>query len=157
MGRRGPLPKRLSEPQHRSSRVRKVERGVREVPVSGAARTAGPARGLQPDPDWHDIARWLWDAACRSPQNRFYEETDWVMVYSVCDELSSHKKAGRRSAQMLASINAQMVGLLFTEGDRRRLGIELSRVTEEQVLSPGVEALEAWRKRKAEREEASGS
>lgn len=141
MGRRGPLPKRTDEPQHRSNEAKKSD--VKKALI------AGDVMRPEPDPDWHPIARMLWDAACDSPQNRWYEATDWAVLFSLCDDVSYFKRGAKRSGQMLATINSMMLSLMLTEGDRRRIGVEIQRASEEQLKSPGVEALEDWAKRRA--------
>lgn len=98
-------------------------KGKHIVPV-----TKGVARATEipeMDEDWHDIAKMLWNGMVTSGQADFYQNSDWAYAYSLCDDLSYYKKSGRRSSQMLAAINSAMGNLLITEGDRRRVRIEL--------------------------------
>jgi hypothetical protein len=58
----------------------------------------------------------------------FYESSDYAYLYYVCDELNAFKNADGRcahSAMMFAALNQAMSVLLLTEGDRRRVRIEL--------------------------------
>lgn len=143
MGRRGPLPKRSDEHQHPETLRRKQVAGLRPTLVAG--RVTVP----DADPEWHPIARMIWEAALESPaQERFYEATDWAVLYNLCDDVSYFKNRDSRSGQMMASINTQMLNLLLTEGDRRRVQVELQRATEEQLESPGVQALKEWAERR---------
>lgn len=133
----GPIPKRSDEGDRRTiARKQQQPGGITKA-------TAGEHVSIpDPDPDWHPIARMIWDAAHESGQSKFYESSDWAVIYSLCDDLSYYKKMGRRSAQMLASINSMLTSLLFTEGDRRRVQIELDRKTDEELKSAGVALME---------------
>jgi hypothetical protein len=69
----------------------------------------------------------LREAAQSSGQVDFYQQTDVAVLYSICDDVTYYKNAplGKRSGQMLATIYSAMGSLLVTEGDRRRVSIEL--------------------------------
>lgn len=143
MGVRGPAPKRLDEPMNQRVRERKLAAGAHQTYVTG--EVVRP----QPDPDWHPIARLLWNSAVNSPQARYYEETDWVVAYNLCEDLSYYKFQGKRSAQMLTAINTMLTSMLFTEGERRRLNIEFTRdEAAKPEKSAGITALEEWAKRR---------
>lgn len=128
MGRRGPLPKRSDEPHTRGA-------GMDSPGKDGFIHTVSPAGNNvtvpEPDPDWHYIARYVWDAMLESGANRYYESTDWAVLFSICDDISYYKRTGKRSGQMLATINGMLTSLLLTEGDRRRVGIELQKTDEQ--------------------------
>lgn len=120
----GPVPNRsddLARPRER--------KGGNQIPVTKG--TARPYTIPDPDPEWHPIALMLWESLTLSGQRDFYQQSDWAFAYSICDDLSEYKKAGRRSAQMLGTIYSAMTSLLVTEGDRRRIRIELSEEPEE--------------------------
>jgi hypothetical protein len=121
MGQRGPVPNRSED----LSRDRDSDRGDRAPISRGQSR---PAIIPDPDPEWHRVASMLWTAALASGQSDFYQSSDYAYLYHVCDELSAYKGAeGRRahSAMMFAALNQAMTVLLLTEGDRRRVRIEL--------------------------------
>jgi hypothetical protein len=99
-----------------------------------------------PDPDWHPIARQLWDSLSTSGQADWYQSSDWAVAYSICDDVSYYKRSSKRSGQMLASIYSAMSSLLLTEGDRRRVRIELEREPEIEDRSAGVVAIAEYRK-----------
>lgn len=134
MGSRGPVPKRSEERQRRNTPEHTVTR------ADGAESVSIP----EPDDTWHPIARQLWDALAASGQSRFYEPSDWAMAYSLMDDLSYYKTGTKRSGQMLASIYGAMSTLLISEGDRRRVGIELARPTSEELESAGVVEMKSW-------------
>jgi hypothetical protein len=110
----------------------------------------------EPDPEWHPIARMIWDGLTTSGQADFFQNSDWAFAYSVCEDLSLYKKPQRnretgedyfkRSGQMLQTIYSALERLLVSEGDRRRVRIELS-APEPTGPTRGVTAIEDYRKR----------
>lgn len=114
----GPVPNRESD----LARPRERKGGDQQSVTKGVLReTVIP----HADKDWHPIARKLWDGVKTSGQVDFYQNSDWAMLYSLCDDLSHYKKSGKRSGQMLQTIYSAFERLLITEGDRRRVRIEL--------------------------------
>ncbi len=97
------------------------------------------------DRNWHPIAKRLWDALKSSGQSDFYQNSDWAFAYSLCEDLSYYKKAGKRSGQMLQTIYSAFERLLVTEGDRRRVRIELHE-PEPEEQSAAVLAIADYRK-----------
>ena len=136
MGSRGPVPKRSDD---------RKRRNVSGVPVEPVEFAASSVDVPEPSEAWHPIARRLWDSLLVSGQSKFYEPSDWALAFSLMDDLSYYKFANKRSGQMLASIYAQMSSLLITEGDRRRIGIELARKSSEELESAGVLEMKKWR------------
>nr|DAE91142.1 MAG TPA: hypothetical protein [Caudoviricetes sp.] len=143
MGVKGPIPKRSTE-GHRITQARKFEHGVEPVNV-----IADKVEPPEPDPGWHPIAAKLWESVKQSTFTRYYEPSDWIVLYSACDDLSNYKKQERRSPTMLAAVNTMLTSLLLTEGDRRRVQIEINRIDESEAESAGVTALQAWAKARA--------
>nr|DAV69530.1 MAG TPA: hypothetical protein [Caudoviricetes sp.] len=143
MGVKGPIPKRSTE-GHRITQARKFEHGVEPVNV-----IADKVEPPEPDPGWHPIAMKLWESVKQSTFTRYYEPSDWIVLYSACDDLSNYKKQERRSPTMLAAVNTMLTSLLLTEGDRRRVQIEINRIDESEAESAGVTALQAWAKARA--------
>lgn len=137
MGSRGPVPKHSEDRKRRNAdsvvETEKVVIESQDVVIPEA------------DANWHPIAVRLWDSLAISGQARFYEPSDWALAYSLMDDLTYYKCATKRSGQMLASIYSQMSSLLITEGDRRRVGIELARKTSEELESAGVMEMNKWR------------
>lgn len=136
MGSRGPVPKRSEE---------RIRRNKDEQVSVEVAAVSGEVVIPEPDDLWHPIARRLWDSLAESGQSKFYEPSDWALAYSLMDDLTYYKNASKRSGQMLASIYAQMSSLLISEGDRRRVGIELARKSSEELESAGVLEMKKWR------------
>lgn len=137
---RGPIPKRSDEGDRRTQ--------ARKAQQPGGVSRASHGRTVtipEPDEGWHPIARMIWDAMLESGQAAFYESSDWAMLYSFCDDMTYYKSMGKRSAQMLASIYSMGTSLLLTEGDRRRVQIELDRRTEEDLESAGVTVMRRFK------------
>lgn len=102
-----------------------------------------PVRIPDADPEWHAIAVMIWDSLIDSGQADFYQQSDWAYAYSLCDDVSHYKNAGRwnkhsgafeayRSPEMLKAIQSAMASLLMTEGERRRARVELTQVEPEK-------------------------
>jgi hypothetical protein len=118
MGARGPIPDR----EGNLARPRARKGGDEQEVTHGRLRPTNIPRA---DPEWHPIARKFWDGLKTSGQADFYQNSDWAFAYSLMDDLSYYKKSPKRSSQMLASIYTAMASLLATEGDRRRVRLEL--------------------------------
>ena len=113
MGQRGPAPKRSN--QRRRQNKRDVEK------ASANEKTYGPALTGRHTA----IAKRFYAALRRSGQAQFFEPSDWAaaeLVVAAIDEF-----ARSPNAALLSSIRAAMAGLLVTEADRRRIGLELER------------------------------
>lgn len=118
MGVTGPIPNRSTD----LSRERDANRGDRPPITKGISRPSAPYRA--PD-EWHDIAKKLYNGVVASGQADFYQQSDWALLYFVCDEVDRYQKAGKRSSMMFAAIMSALSTLMVAEGDRRRVRIEL--------------------------------
>ncbi|TCC19954.1 hypothetical protein [Kribbella sindirgiensis] len=133
----GPVPNRESD----LARPRERKGGDQQSVTKGVLReTVVP----HADKDWHPIARKLWDGVKTSGQVDFYQNSDWAMLYSLCDDLSHYKKSGKRSGQMLQTIYSAFERLLITEGDRRRVRIELHE-PEPETQAASVTAIDEYK------------
>lgn len=83
----------------------------------------------------------LWDSLLTSGQSDFYQDSDWAFAYSLCEDLTRYKEPlldrdgnpyFKRSGQMLQTIYSAMERLLVTEGDRRRVRVELVPPSDEE-------------------------
>ncbi|WP_432482582.1 phage terminase small subunit [Kineococcus esterisolvens] len=115
----GPVPNREED----LARPRSRKGGDQQAVTKGVSR---PTRVPHADPDWHPIAKRMWDSLKVSGQADFYEQSDWAIAFSLMDDLSHYKKSGKRSGQMLQVIMTSLSNLLVTEADRRRVRIELA-------------------------------
>lgn len=138
MGERGPVPKRSDQ------RRRRNKSDTTTTTTDGAKQVIIPPA----DDTWHPIALWWYLSLAESGQSRYYEPSDWATAYLVAESLSRDLSpqvvgivqqgptAGEivrdviplKGASMGAYMRAFTV-LLVTEGDRRRVQLELERPT----------------------------
>lgn len=118
MGVRGPVPNRESDLARPRSRKGSEEQETKR----GMMR---PVRVPRADPDWHPAAKQLYESLKKSGQSDFYQQSDWAYAWALMDDFSYYKLAGKRSAQMAQTLYSALGNLLVTEGDRRRVRIEL--------------------------------
>lgn len=157
MGQKGPPPKRSSERRRRNkeSKPEKVAAGAAvEVP--------------EPDGDWHEIAKRWFQSLGRSGQSQFYEPSDWAMAYLIAESISRDLKPqaigivedGPKAGEVVravipmkgASLSAYlkaMTALMVSEGDRRRMRMEIERGEGEEAEPAGVTALNEYRRKLA--------
>lgn len=96
-----------------------------------------PVRIPEADPEWHPIARMFYESLLESGQSDFYQQSDWAFAYSLADDITAYKNQTwrdgtvKRSPEMLKAILGGMSLLLVTEGDRRRVRLELMEEVEQ--------------------------
>lgn len=128
----GPPPKRTSQRR----RVNKPEVDIDHAP--GASEVEIP----KADRSWHRVAKQWFEALKLSGQSQFYEPSDWATAYAIAEAMSREFKPqpigttddGKpimanlppKGASLAAWLKA-MTALMVTEGDRRRLRLELTR------------------------------
>lgn len=130
MGARGPVPALeidLARPRYRKG----SEQGM---PVTKGERHE--VRDWSPDSKWSPLAKDLFGSVATSGQSDFYQDSDWIVLKLVCEEITRFQKSPelRARGQWLSAIQSLMTNLLLTEGDRRRVRIEL---TEPAKVNPG--------------------
>ena len=144
----GPVPKRKDERRRRnkttdtglSNEVQAVQ--VFHEDMEDVSLVHAPA----PNPQWHPIAMMLYEGARRSAIREFFEPSDWAALFVLLETVSQHmhpqpvviqngKDAGQvvmvqqpMSGALLGSVMTALNNLMFTEGARRRLRIEVERV-----------------------------
>jgi len=157
MGERGPTPKR----SHQRRRRNKPEGGGDITTAEGAAKVEVP----EADPAWHPVAvRWF-ESLADSGQSAFYEPSDWALAFVLAESISRELqpqpvvigKGDDARVEMFAmppkgaSLAAWLKGmtaLMVSEGDRRRMRIELSRpAAPEGEEAENVSELDEWRQR----------
>src|SRR5687767_15068753 len=138
----GPPPKR----QDQRRRVNKPA-----VPVE-VAETAAPV--VPPaDHDWHPVAVRWYEALGTSGGSAFYTDADWATAYAISEAMSREfmpqpivlgkgedktvewVKMPPKAAFLAAWLKACAI-LLATEGDRRRLHLELVRKGSQEEAEP---------------------
>lgn len=116
-GSRGPVPKR-------SDQRRRTNKDDALITKSAAAPNAAAPKA---DPLWHDLARKWYEALTVSGQAQWYEPSDWAEAQVWAHVLSEELERDKMSAMMLVAWSAACSRLLVTEGDRRRMRLELER------------------------------
>jgi hypothetical protein len=141
MGARGPIGKRSEERMgHRS----KEEKGsITKAPSEPPAELPDLP---EPDALWHPIATDWYLSLRDSGQAAFYQPSDWAMARYAA-ELMSRGLSGDRppNGQYVAALNSVMASLLTTEGDRRRVRIELERKPAVKAVPASVTAIADYR------------
>lgn len=131
MGSRGPIPKREDQ---------RVRRNETEIPTEKVT-----AIGVVPVPDLsigiedpHPFVVAFYESIRQSAQSRFYEPSDWftaiLMLRALNEELNAVYLSGDNEGKKkpigpmkLQIINQMGSTLLLTEGDRRRVRMEIER------------------------------
>ena len=127
----GPIPKR-SDARTRANKPEN-EGGV---PLSkGVARGGKAPNGKS---YWDPKVKAWYKSLKDSGMADYYEQSDWAMALLIAEELDAYykdaaKPGGKRSAMMLATIFSAMESLGVTEGERRRMRIELEKPKEPET------------------------
>lgn len=125
MGEFGPIPDRSTQ---------RVRRNKPEVPIETVT-----AIGVVPIPELemdnpHPLVTSLFNSMKHSAQAKFYEPSDWEYARMTLHFVDKLLWAEKPSAMMLASVNTMLVPLLLTEGERRRVRLEVERNQAEGVV-----------------------
>lgn len=123
MGVTGPIPKRSDQ---------LIRRNVQDVPVDkvtaiGAVRI--PDLAIE---DPHPLVVDMYESMKHSAQRRFFEPTDWQLARFTLHQVNAalRRDGDAISAMKLAALNTMLSNLLMTEGDRRRVRLEIERTNE---------------------------
>lgn len=133
----GPPPKRSDQRRRQNKPTAPINTalGAPKVPIPPA------------DTKWHPVAKRWYQSLRKSGQAAFYEPSDWATAYVIAESMSrelkpqplvvgSGKEAHMEMVAMppkgasLAAWLKAMSSLMATEGDRRRLHLELQRPAE---------------------------
>ncbi|ASZ75440.1 terminase small subunit [Mycobacterium phage Kimona] len=125
MGERGPIGKRSDQRVRRN----KTNNPVTKLPAKGPVKQ--PKIGI---PDAHPIITQLWDSLGKSAQARYYEESDWAYARMALHFANQLIWSEKPNGQILATVNSMLTGLLVSEGDRRRVQLEIERNEAEGVV-----------------------
>lgn len=131
----GPPPQR-SEQRRRRNKVEIDRAPVRVVGVYGPE-----------PPEWLAGLALDWYKSLRtSGQAIYYTDSDWSSALIIAKAIERFES--RPSAHMLTAILSGFGSLAATEGDRRRLRIELERAEREDAdEQAGVTAINDWQRR----------
>lgn len=133
MGERGPAPKRSSQRRRRNQDAGEVE----HVGASGPVAQPEPPSGLG------ERALAWYRSLAESGQARFYEPSDWQVALVCAQAIDLFMETGR--ATVLAEVRGLQSQLLATEGERRRVKLEVDRDQDEE--SADVVDADEWRRR----------
>lgn len=147
MGTRGPIPEResnLARPRERKGNDEQAAKRGQLQPIQIA---------WEPDPEWSPFTQQVWSSASASGMADFYQDTDYAELYFICQELDRYStprvntKTGelyyKQSPEMVKALLGGLTNLGFTEGDRRRIRIELD-APEPDKQSASVTALHLY-------------
>lgn len=113
---RGPIPKR-SDQRRRANKTP----GLEQAPAAAKVRVPAASR------DWHPIARDWYRSLKASGQSRFYEPSDWATARYYAELMSWTLKSDDVNASLVSAIINGTRDLMTTEGQRRRVSLELTR------------------------------
>lgn len=135
----GPLPKRSDERTRRES-------ASDDKPPMKKGMAHSYKHWPAPNKDWAKPVQQLFSSLGASGMNAFYEESDLAWARLLCDGLQEwyDSPSGRRSAMKLDVPLKHMASLGITEGERRKMRIELEtpEIPEESVGSKARKMLE---------------
>lgn len=151
MGARGVVPKRSQERRRRNKTDRNGEQYLPDR-IDLQNFDGDLVEPREPNPDWHPAAMAIWEAALQSGQRIFWEPSDWAMLGLTCSQISQlyrddfiiekvkqPMEGGEGGGEVLVYGSKPMTGQEFSailkafsvlgmsEGDRRRMRIELER------------------------------
>lgn len=142
----GPPPKRDAE------RVRRHKPVIETETVDVAELAARPVEIPVPDADWHPIATSWYESLKSSGQAIFYEPSDWWTAYLIAESISRDleeqvvgvtpmgevlkSEIPMKGASLAAYLKA-FSALMVTEGDRRKMRIELERAKIKAEVTDG--------------------
>ena len=115
----GPVPKRSEE------RIRLNKVDIDKVRAIGPV--VYPKLGMS---DPHPLVASLYESMKKSGQAKFFEPTDWEFARFTMFFMDHLLKQPRPSSLMLQQVNTMLTSLLVTEGDRRRVRMEVERDTQ---------------------------
>lgn len=141
-GSRGPVGKRDAERRRRNEPAVPTT----HVNVDEEEEVVEQVQTPEPDENWHPVVRRLWDSFLESGQRFLLEPSDWALLYLACEDLTRELKPRKVNLGLdgrgepilvevampipggkLTALNKLMGNLLATEGDRRRLAVEIDR------------------------------
>jgi hypothetical protein len=138
LGIPGPVPKRTDHLVRRNKPTIDVDK------VSAIGLVRIPKLDI---PDAHPMIDQTYKAMIESGQAKFFEPSDWAYARVTLHFLDGLLKSSRPSSQMLATVNQMLSSLLLTEGDRRRLRIEVERVQRDAAIAEVTSIADVYRAR----------
>lgn len=112
----------------RSEQRRRRNKPDEDAQVDKPAKT-GSSEKPPAHTSWHPIAQRWYDSLERSGESVYFEPSDWAAAEVTAESLSRdlYREGKPIPGMNLAAYQRTMTVLLMTEGDRRRLRMELQR------------------------------
>ena len=128
-------------PKHSTQRRRRNKDGRPETIEVGRAVSKAPLlrSGI------HPLAANWYNALIDSDQSRFYQPSDWATAQLIAEAIDEF--AQTRRAALLDTILRGSSVLLVTEGDRRRMRLELTRKGQDDDEHAAIVALNEYQSR----------
>ncbi|UJD20844.1 terminase small subunit [Mycobacterium phage Zimmer] len=155
-GTRGPIGKRDEE------RVRRnVPENPTETVVVHGAVVIPELGDISFNGETHPLITDMYDAMKASAAVKYYEPTDWqfarLTLFTLNQELIFARDNGKPvGAMKLTAINQMLSALLLTEGDRRRVRLEIERNPGDSPAGKLVDVTDMLKQRLAASQAASG-
>ena len=144
MGARGPVGKKTEAKMGHRTKAELAGAEVVNLDEIDDALLQLAQEGMIPaDESWHPVAKQFYDSLAASGQRIYYQPSDWAIAYLLAESLSRdfkpqflamNEETGEPIIDTIplkgASLGAYLKGftaLMATEGDRRRMQIELER------------------------------
>lgn len=149
MGTRGPIGKRDEERVRRNLPENPTETitmiGTVKIPEMGDLSYMG---------ETHPLVIEMYESIKASAAVKYYEPTDWqfarLTLYALNEELIASKYQGKPiGAMKLTAINQMLSALLLTEGDRRRVRLEIERAPGDSPAGKVVDVTDMLKQRLA--------
>lgn len=141
MAEHGPIPKRSEERRRENKPSTPLDK----------VDAVGPVAIPKAPTTWHPVAKRIYESLKSSGQSKFYEASDWAAAYLLAESMSRDLKPqmvafDQEKSEVIracvplkgASLAAYLKGfaaLGVTEGDRRRMGIEIDRKARKPALT----------------------
>lgn len=119
MGSRGPAGKRSDQQMGHRTQAEKAD--VTKVAMKGPVDI--PELGFEA----HELVTSLYHSLAQSGQAKFYEPSDWQYARIIMSQLNDYLSQEKKSPTMFGEIMSALTSLMLTEGDRRRLKMEIDR------------------------------
>lgn len=131
---RGPVPKRSEDRQ----RTNEPEVPIEKVEAYGEVEIPD----LDLPIDTHPMVLDFYQSLIKSAQSRYFEPSDWEYARITCFVLNNILNNPKRpNSELFKAVQSAMSNLLVTEGDRRRLRLEVTRTTEQAETDPESEEM----------------
>lgn len=119
----GPVPKKSSERRRRNA----PDKPMTTITPGTGEKLIIPAE----DQKWHPIVKGWWRSLKTSPQcTGSFVNSDWAAARLTAETMHRMLTADKLSAELLKQVWSMMGDLLTTEGQRRRLRVEIDRALE---------------------------